>query len=58
MGLNVTVHASEQLHAERIIRVQKMGNTWFIPKSAEKPADKRYKDKVGENIKQRKGAVK
>ncbi len=27
----------------RIEGAEKMGNTWLIPKNAEKPADKRYK---------------
>ena len=28
----------------RISGAVKMGNTWLIPKNAEKPADKRYKN--------------
>jgi len=30
-------------NAGRIDGAVKMGNTWLIPKGAEKPADKRYK---------------
>lgn len=41
-----------------IIGAEKMGNTWLIPKSAEKPADGRYMDNAGETTKQREGAVK
>jgi len=31
----------------RIVGAEKIGNTWLIPKSAEKPTDRRFKDKVG-----------
>lgn len=30
-------------NASRIAGAEKIGNTWLIPKNAEKPADKRYK---------------
>ncbi len=41
----------------RIIGAEKMGNTWLIQKGAEKPADRRYKDNVGETTKQKEGAI-
>ena len=44
-------------NAGRIIGAEKMGNTWLIPKGAEKPADRRYKDNVGEITKQKEGAI-
>lgn len=31
-------------NAGRIIGAEKLGNTWLIPKDAEKTADKRFKD--------------
>jgi len=37
--------------------LKKWGNTWLIPKGAEKPADRRYKDNVGETTKQKEGAI-
>lgn len=34
--------------SERISGAQKMGNTWLIPKAADKPADGRRKDDKNE----------
>jgi len=41
----------------RIVGAEKMGNTWLILKSAEKPADRRCKGKAGKITKQRKETV-
>ena len=43
-------------NADRIKGAVKMGNTWLIPKNAEKPADERFKNSRTKTA-ERKGAI-